>query len=71
VKSIGHREGTGDIAISGGGPAALVLAVALARRGIPTTVFERDAHPEAAPRFNPDPLCSSLPGCSRCARFYY
>ena len=43
-----------DIAIVGGSPAALVLAIALARRGIPTTVFERDAHPEVAPRFNPD-----------------
>jgi len=43
-----------DIAIVGGGPSGLVLAIALARRGIPTTVFERDAHPEIAPRFNPD-----------------
>lgn len=43
-----------DIAIVGGGPSGLVLAIALARRGIPTTVFERDLHPEAAPRFNPD-----------------
>ncbi|PYT26540.1 MAG: hypothetical protein DMG57_21300 [Acidobacteria bacterium] len=43
-----------DNAIVGGSPAALVLAIALARRGIPTTVFERDAHPEVAPRFNPD-----------------
>jgi 2-polyprenyl-6-methoxyphenol hydroxylase-like FAD-dependent oxidoreductase len=30
------------------------LAIALARRGVRTTVFERDAHPEVAPRFNPD-----------------
>jgi kynurenine 3-monooxygenase len=45
---------TADIAIVGGGPSGLVLAIALARRGIPTTVFERDAHPEIAPRFNPD-----------------
>ena len=44
----------GDIAIVGGGPAGLVTAIALARRGIRTTVFERDAHPEVAPRFNPD-----------------
>ena len=43
-----------DIAFVGGGPAALVAAIALARRGIRTTVFERDAHPEVAPRFNPD-----------------
>lgn len=42
------------IAIVGGGPAGLVLAIALARRGIPTRIFERDIHPEAAPRFNPD-----------------
>src|SRR5437867_13354403 len=54
MKSIVHKEGTAEIAISGGGPAALVLAVALARRGIPTTVFEREAHPQVAPRFNPD-----------------
>ena len=45
---------TADIAFIGGGPAALVAAIALARRGIRTTVFERDAHPEVAPRFNPD-----------------
>jgi 2-polyprenyl-6-methoxyphenol hydroxylase-like FAD-dependent oxidoreductase len=38
----------------GGGPAALVAAIALARRGVRTSVFERDAHPAAAPRFNPD-----------------
>jgi NADPH-dependent 2,4-dienoyl-CoA reductase/sulfur reductase-like enzyme len=31
----------------GGGPAALVAAIALARRGIATTLFERDQHPEA------------------------
>ena len=47
-------EGAADIAIVGCGPAALVLAIALARRGIRTTLFERDAHPEVAPRFNPD-----------------
>jgi 2-polyprenyl-6-methoxyphenol hydroxylase-like FAD-dependent oxidoreductase len=47
-------EGTANIAIVGGGPAGLVLAIALARRGIPTTVFERDTHPEIAPRFNPE-----------------
>ncbi len=47
----------GDIArigIVGGGPAALVMAIALARRGISTRVFERDLHPESAPRFHPD-----------------
>ncbi len=42
------------VALIGGGPAALVAAIALARRGIPTTVFERDPHPHKAPRFNPD-----------------
>lgn len=45
---------TAAIAIVGGGPSGLVLAIALARRGVRTTVFERDVHPEAAPRFNPD-----------------
>jgi len=45
---------TADIAFVGGGPAALVAAIALARRGIRTTVFERDAHPQVAPRFDPD-----------------
>ncbi|HYN07029.1 MAG TPA: NAD(P)-binding protein [Vicinamibacterales bacterium] len=42
------------IALVGGGPASLVAAIGLARRGIRTSVFERDAHPEIAPRFNPD-----------------
>ncbi|GAB4435833.1 MAG: hypothetical protein Fur0044_33020 [Anaerolineae bacterium] len=47
-------EGAANIVIVGGGPAALVLAIALARRGIHTTMFERDAHPEKTPRFNPE-----------------
>ena len=42
------------IAIIGGGPAGLVMAIALARKGIKTTVFERDQHPALAPRFNPN-----------------
>ena len=42
------------IALIGGGPAALVAAISLARRGIRTSLFERDQHPEQAPRFNPD-----------------
>src|SRR5438034_2042404 len=54
VTTANRREGTAEIAIVGGGPAGLVLAIALARRGIRSTVFERDAHPELAPRFNPD-----------------
>jgi 2-polyprenyl-6-methoxyphenol hydroxylase-like FAD-dependent oxidoreductase len=45
---------TASIAVVGGGPAALVAAIALARRGIRTSVFERDAHPDEMPRFNPD-----------------
>jgi 2-polyprenyl-6-methoxyphenol hydroxylase-like FAD-dependent oxidoreductase len=35
-------------------PGGLTAAIALARRGVRTTVFERDAHPEHTPRFNPD-----------------
>jgi kynurenine 3-monooxygenase len=54
VTTSNRSQGTGDIAFVGGGPAALVAAIALARRGIRTMVFERDAHPELAPRFNPD-----------------
>lgn len=45
---------TPAVAFVGGGPASLVAAIALARRGLPATVFERDQHPEVAPRFNPD-----------------
>ncbi|MFC9352531.1 FAD-dependent oxidoreductase [Arthrobacter sp. NPDC057013] len=44
----------GSIAILGVGPAGLVLAIALARRGLPATVIERDVPPDVAPRFNPD-----------------
>jgi kynurenine 3-monooxygenase len=47
-------EATAEVALVGGGPAALVAAIALARRGMRTAIFERDAHPEVAPRFNPD-----------------
>jgi kynurenine 3-monooxygenase len=43
-----------DIAIIGGGPGGLTAAIALARRGVRSTVFERDGHPERMPRFNPD-----------------
>ena len=43
-----------SVAIIGAGPSGLVAAIALARRGIRTSVFERDQHPEVAPRFNPD-----------------
>src|SRR5262245_19519442 len=49
-----HTEGTPTIALVGGGPAALVAAIALAPPGIRTAMFERDPHPEIAPRFNPD-----------------
>lgn len=49
-----QATGAADIAIIGGGPSGLVAALALARRGVRTTVFERDPHPEVAPRFNPD-----------------
>lgn len=47
-------ERTADIPFIGGEPAALVAAIALAQRGIRTAIFERDLHPEVAPRFNPD-----------------
>jgi kynurenine 3-monooxygenase len=50
----GQPAAPGNIAIVGGGPAGIVAAVALARRGIRTTVFERDPHPDDAPRINPD-----------------
>lgn len=50
----GTKANAGTIAILGGGPSGLVLAIALARRGLGSTVFERDVHPDAAPRFNPD-----------------
>ncbi|MCU1687459.1 MAG: symbB [Amycolatopsis sp.] len=43
-----------EIAIIGGGPGGLMAAIALARRGVRTTVFEREDHPERMPRFNPD-----------------
>lgn len=48
-----HRH-TASIGIVGGGPASLTLAIALARRGMNTTVLERDLHPDVAPRFHPD-----------------
>jgi cation diffusion facilitator CzcD-associated flavoprotein CzcO len=47
-------DNSAAIALVGGGPASLVAAIALARRGVRTAVFERDAHPQVAPRFNPD-----------------
>ena len=47
-------ERTGDIAFVGGGPALLVAAIAHARRSVRTTVFERDVHPEVAPRIDPE-----------------
>lgn len=48
-----HAAG-GGVAIVGGGPAGLVMAISLARRGIQTTVLERGEHPEVAPRFDAD-----------------
>ena len=50
----GTKTYAGTIAILGAGPSGLVLAIALARRGLRSTVFERDVPPDAAPRFNPD-----------------
>ena len=49
-----NNNDASGIAIVGGGPAGLVAAIALARRGIQTTIFERDVNPEEAARFNPD-----------------
>src|SRR3712207_2452521 len=54
VIATNQPEEPAAIAVVGGGPASLVAAIALARRGIRTTVFERGQHPELAPRFNPD-----------------
>ena len=54
VQTNNNPETPAKIALVGGGPAALVAAIALARRGIRTTFFERDVDPEIAPRFNPD-----------------
>lgn len=42
------------LGIVGGGPASLVFAIALARRGIGSVIYERDVHPDKAPRFHPD-----------------
>lgn len=43
-----------NIGIVGAGPAGLVMAISLARRGISSTVIERDQDPNIALRFNPD-----------------
>ena len=43
-----------SIAIIGGGPAGLVAAIAFARRGLRSTVYERAADPATLPRVNPD-----------------
>jgi kynurenine 3-monooxygenase len=44
----------GAVAIVGGGPAGLLMAASLARRGVPAEVFERAEDPMVAPRFNPE-----------------
>ncbi len=49
-----ENSSQGRIAIVGGGPSGLVLAIGLARRGLRSTIFERDQHPLEAPRFNPE-----------------
>src|SRR3954467_14439630 len=44
----------GSVAVVGGGPAGIVMAIALARRGIRPTGFERDQHPMLSPRCQAD-----------------
>ncbi|MEP4486733.1 MAG: NAD(P)/FAD-dependent oxidoreductase [Halioglobus sp.] len=44
---------TPNIAIIGGGPAGLVLAISLARRGIPATIFEAMDNPLNLEKYNP------------------
>lgn len=43
-----------SVAIIGAGPAGLALALALARRGQGSTVYDRAEDHDTAPRYNPD-----------------
>ena len=46
------QDSGNPILVTGGGPAGLVLAIELGRRGIPCVLFEEDANPPAFPKAN-------------------
>ena len=44
----------GVVAVCGAGPAGLIMAMALARRGIKVDVYEQEGDHETVPRYNPN-----------------